>query len=464
MTYTERVVEFIVNSKKESIPKHVIEHAKIFILDTIGCAMGGYSTKPGKQIVALAKKFSGAGEASLFGDGSKVSAPFACWANSSLTNILDMDDVFLGTAHQANCLIPTAFGVGEAQKSSGLEVLHAIILGFEVGSRIGLYAWPSPAKTRTYFPSTWQVFDGVTVAGKLLGLGKKELYHAFGLAGTVSPVPIDMQKFVERPMGFAKNVFGWTTFTGVFWTLMAQKGSEGTAHILDGDAGFWTIMGSDQHDFEKLVQGLGEKYNIMDTKFKPYPLCTWGHTSADAAKKIFEENNIEAKDIESVKVKTLKRAVDFISNPKIKTIYDAQFSLPHAVSMLAIRKKPGPEWMSEGNMFHNPKAKSVAGKVTMEVDTSAEQVFFEENGLAIPSNVEVKTVDGRIYQAEIKYSKGTPNNPFKIEELKDKFKTLASSLFSEKRISEIIETVDSLDELDDITDLTKLLKEEKSKS
>jgi len=245
---------------------------------------------------------------------------------------------------------------------------------------------------------------------------------------------------------------------------MAQKGSEGTAHILDGDAGFWTIMGSDQHDFEKLVQGLGEKYNIMDTKFKPYSLCTWGHTSLDAAKKIFEENNIEAKDIESVKVKTLKRAVDFISNPEIKTIYDAQFSLPHAVSMLALRKKPGPEWMSEGNMFHNPKAKSVAGKVTMEVDTSAEQVFFEENGSAIPSNVEVKTVDGRIYQTEIKYSKGTPNNPFKIEELKDKFKTLASSLFSEKRISEIIETVDSLDELDDITDLTKLLKEEKSKS
>ena len=124
MTYTEKVVDFIVNSKKESIPKDVIEHTKIFVLDTIGCAFGGYCTKPGKQIAALAKEFSGAGEASVLGDGTRVSTPFACWANSSLANVLDMDDVFAGTAHQANCLIPTAFSIGESQKSSGLEVLQ----------------------------------------------------------------------------------------------------------------------------------------------------------------------------------------------------------------------------------------------------------------------------------------------------------------------------------------------------
>jgi 2-methylcitrate dehydratase len=65
MTYTEKVVDFLVNSRKESIPKDVIEHTKIFILDTIGCAIGGYCTKSGKQIAALVREFSGAGEASV---------------------------------------------------------------------------------------------------------------------------------------------------------------------------------------------------------------------------------------------------------------------------------------------------------------------------------------------------------------------------------------------------------------
>jgi 2-methylcitrate dehydratase PrpD len=459
MSYTEQFVDRIVNFKRDTIPKDVIEHTKMFILDTIGCAIGGYATKAGKQIVAQAKEFRGAGEASLIGDGSKISAPFACWANSSLANVLDMDDVFAGTAHQGNCLVPTAFGVGESCNASGSAVLQSIILGFEVGSRIMMYCWPSPSKGRTYFPSTWQVFDAVTVTSLLLGLSKKELYHAFGLAGTVPPLPIDMQKFVERPMGFSKNVFGWTSFTGIFWTLMAQKGGEGTAHIFDGDAGFWTIMGSDFRDFDKLLEGFGEKYNILETKYKPYPLCTWGHTSVDAFKKLFEENSIQSQDIESVNVKTLKRAVDFLSSPKMETIYDAQFSLPHALSMVALGKKPGPEWMSEENMFHNVDAKALAERVTMEIDPSAEQIFSDERGLAIPTFVEVKTKDGRTFKTEEKYSKGTPNNPFTVEELKDKFRTLASSVFEAKRIEEIIDAVESLESLDSISKLVELTRE-----
>ena len=460
MSYTENIIDFIIQSKVESIPKNVIQHTKIFVLDSIGCGIGGYATTYGKQIVSLAKEFKGSGRASLIGDGSKVSGPFAIWANSSLMGILDMYDTFAGTAHQSSSLVPTAFGIGEIQKSSGLDVLHAIVLGFEVGSRIGLYAWPSPEKFDTYFPSTWQVFNAVTVAGKLLNLDQKVLYHAFGLAGTVPPIPIYMPKFVQRPMGFVKNVFGWTTFCGVFWTLLAQKGSEGTPHVLDGDSGFWKIMGSDQHHFEILADGLGEKYYIMETKFKPYPSCAWGHSSLDAIKKIFEENNIFAKDIKSIKIKTLQRTANFLSDTKNQTIYDAEFSLPHAVAMLALRKAIGPEWVTEENILYNLEAKAVAEKIRIEVDPLAEEAFFKENGLAILSNVEVETIEGKTYQGRVKYSKGTYYNPFTEEELKDKFKVLASSVFSKKRINRIIDTVDALDELEDISILTRLLKKE----
>ena len=459
MRYTEKLMDRIVDFNKENIPRKVIASTKLFILDNIGCALGGYPTEAGRQIVAQARDFKGAGEATVIGDGSLVSAPFACWANSSLANVLDMDDVFAGTAHQANCLVPTALGVGQAMKKSGMEVLQAIILGFEVGSRIMMYCWPSPSKARTYFPSTWQVFDAVTVAGTLLGLGPKELYHAYGLAGTVPPLPIDMQKFVERPMGFSKNVFGWTTFTGVFWTQMAEKGVQGTARIFDGDAGFWAIMGSDFHDFDKLLEGLGEKYNILDTKYKPYPLCTWGHSSVDAFEKIVRENEISAEAIGGVKVKTLKRAVDFLASLQMETMYDAQFSLPHAFSMVALGKKPGPEWMSEENIFRNPKARFIAERVKIQVDPTAEQVFNDEKGLAIPTEVEVTTLDGKVYREILRYSKGTPNNPFTEEELRDKFKTLASSVLSPSKLNQVIDAVEGIDKLDDISILMKLLRE-----
>jgi hypothetical protein len=47
-----------------------------------------------------------------------------------------------------------------------------------------------------------------------------------------------------------------------------------------------------------------------------------------------------------------------------------------------------------------------------------------------------------------------------LEELKDKFRTLASSLFREERIEKIIDTVESLEELADVSHLTGLLKQE----
>mgnify|MGYP006277119207 CR=1 FL=1 len=458
MSYTRELVDQIIEFEKAVIPKEVIEQAKLYILDNIGCALGGYATKEGKQIVKQAKQYRGAGESTIIGDGGVVSTPFACWANSSLANLLDMDDVFAGTAHQANCLVPTALGLAEAEKKSGKDVLKAIILGFEVGSRIMMYSWPSPSKSRTYFPSTWQTFNAVTASGVLMGLGKQELYHAYGLAGTAPPIPIDMQKFVERPMGFSKNVFGWTTLSGIFWTQMAKSGAQGAAQIFDGDAGFWAMLGSDFHDFSKLTENLGTKYNLLDTKYKPYPLCTWGHSSVDAFAKIVQQEQLRPEMMDSILVKTLKRAVDFLASPKMDTMYDAQFSLPHALSMVALGKKPGPEWMSYENIFSNAEAKSIAEKVKMEVDEEAEKIFNNEKGLAIPSEVIVTTKDGKIYREDLLYSKGSPKNPFTNDELIDKFKILSSSVLNESKINEVINIVRNLDEMDDISALMRVLR------
>ncbi len=457
MSYTEKLVDLIVEFKKDAVPEDVIEHTKLYVLDNIGCAVGGYATKQGREIVEQAKDLGGGGSSTIFVDGGKISAPFACWANSSLSNVLDMDDVFAGTAHQGNCLIPTAFGLGEMKGASGLDVIHAIILGFEVGSRIMMYSWPSPAMEGQYFPSTWQVFDAVTVTANLLRMERKEIYHAFGLAGTVPPVPIDMSKFVEKPMGFAKNPFGWTTFTGVFWTLMAQKGTEGVPNIFDGDSGFWKIMGSDYRDFDKLLEGFGEKYNITETKYKPYPLCTWGHTSVDTVKKVFSENNIEPDAIQEIKVKTINRATEFLSGIDLESIYDAQFSLPHAIAMMILGKAPGPEWMTEENLFGNEKARELAKKVRIVTDPWAEKIADEEKGVAIPSSVEVTMYDGTMFSDSLKYSKGTTENPFTADELKQKFLGLASSVYSREKVLQILETIENLDKVDKISQLTTLL-------
>lgn len=461
MTYTEKLADLIVETKSENLPPDVVHQAKIIVMDTIGVGIGGYCTDVGKQIVAMARNFPGSPGAALIGDGSKVSEVFATWANSSLSNLMDMDETFSGTAHLGNCVISTAMAVGERVGASGKEVLHALVLGFETGSRIMRYLWPSPMKgVRIYLPSTWQVLAATVTAGKLLELNREEMVHAFGLAGTVPPIPLDMKKFVERPMGFGKNVFGWTTMTGVFWTILAKMGMKGTPNILDGDGGFWFLVGSDQYNYEKLLEGWGQKYNILDTKFKPYPSCTWGHSSIDATKIILEQHLIKPEEIEIINIKTLERSAQFLSDTEIKTIFDAQFSLPYALAMLLLGQKAGPEWLSEENMFHNEKVKEIEKKIKIQVDSDAEKVFAKESGEAMMSTVEIKTNQGNVYREQVKYPKGSPRNPFTPEELTEKFKIVTSSLFSEKKIAQLLKEINRLDEIENISDFTGLLHQE----
>ena len=48
----------------------------------------------------------------------------------------------------------------------------------------------------------------------------------------------------------------------------------------------------------------------------------------DCFDQILHENNVGAGDIQSVHVKTIQRAVDYLSSPQMTSLYDSQFSLP----------------------------------------------------------------------------------------------------------------------------------------
>jgi 2-methylcitrate dehydratase PrpD len=69
----EALVNFIINTKYEDLPAEVAEETKYLIMDTIGIAVGGVTTDPGKMAIALAKRLGGPPEASIIGITGKIS-------------------------------------------------------------------------------------------------------------------------------------------------------------------------------------------------------------------------------------------------------------------------------------------------------------------------------------------------------------------------------------------------------
>ncbi|MCI9341131.1 MAG: MmgE/PrpD family protein, partial [Dorea sp.] len=83
--YTKIIADYLSNLKYEDIPEEVIERAKLVTLHTIGAAISAVKTEAGQNIIDVAKTLGAGGrEATIIGDGTKVSVGNAVLAGGTL--------------------------------------------------------------------------------------------------------------------------------------------------------------------------------------------------------------------------------------------------------------------------------------------------------------------------------------------------------------------------------------------
>ena len=92
MSITENLAEFTVNLQYDQIPSEVIREAKRFIIDSLGCAVGGFTSEPARICRQLAREMSGSPEATIIGLNDRVSCSAAILANETMIRYLDFND------------------------------------------------------------------------------------------------------------------------------------------------------------------------------------------------------------------------------------------------------------------------------------------------------------------------------------------------------------------------------------
>ncbi|WP_292694906.1 MmgE/PrpD family protein [Mesorhizobium sp.] len=93
MDVTTQIIRHILNSSLETIPEKAIERAKLSIVDTIACAIGG-SNDPiahfARQLGALS---GGKPECTVWISGKKLPSSLAVLVNATTARALDFDDL-----------------------------------------------------------------------------------------------------------------------------------------------------------------------------------------------------------------------------------------------------------------------------------------------------------------------------------------------------------------------------------
>jgi 2-methylcitrate dehydratase PrpD len=469
---TKRLVEFSLRTQFKDLPKEVIDKAKLMFLDAVGCALGGYVTDRAKLAIELVEETGGHPQATIFGH-RPTSCDRAAFANGELITALDYDCLGpLKGQHVTPYVTPPCVAMAERTRASGKELLTALVVAHEIGGRFlaSLAAHRVPKEEPPYyeyyprFSHAYTLFGAVAGACKLLGLDAAKTLNAFGIAGASAPVPGGVKwEFIDGPAIMMKfNAWaGWVSQLATVATLLAQKGFTGDTTILDGDLGFWKMVGSPWFKLDLLFGGLGEIWH-KDVEFKWFPVCGLNRAGIEGIQTLLKEQGIKPEEIETLVVKS----DPFIQTPnrmmsEVKSFADMQYSNVNIFAVAAYYgDRPSPAWQTPV-IYNDPKVRALAKKVRIESYPGAETLIADalkmEKPLALNTIVEIEA-RGRTYTVEVSTPKGRPANPLVESEILEKFKMNVSfSKLPGQRVPEIVKTILGLEGLDDVTQLTRLL-------
>src|SRR3954462_348290 len=179
-TLVEQLSQYAAALRYEDLPRAVVDRAKRLIIDTVGCALGGYWSEPARIARDLAATVRSSEPVSVIGNGERTSPDLGTFANGVMIRFLDFNDGYtsIGESGHPSDSIAAVLSTAELRRRSGKDAIAAIVLAYEVFCRVCDEVDLKPLG-----------FDHVTVGGmasaaaaaRLMNLTGKDLANAFNL-------------------------------------------------------------------------------------------------------------------------------------------------------------------------------------------------------------------------------------------------------------------------------------------
>jgi 2-methylcitrate dehydratase PrpD len=129
---------------------------------------------------------------------------------------------------------------------------------------------------------------------------------------------------------------GFAARNGLAAARLAAEGFEGPARPLEGLRGFMSVFGG-ANDVRQLTGGLGERWEMTNVAYKPYPCGVVLHALVDACL----EQRDRIRGSESIVVALNPLAVERTDRPEPRNAIEARLSAHHAVAVAALHGRAG---------------------------------------------------------------------------------------------------------------------------
>jgi 2-methylcitrate dehydratase PrpD len=358
---TERLAEFVADTRTSDLPEAALDAATEALIDTLGVALAGSCEPVADIALAWVEEIGARPQVPLWGRAISTHVAEAAFANGISAHALDFDDTHPSArGHMSTSLIPTALAVGQMNGASGREVLAAYVLGLEVAGAFGRAFGPGHLKRGWHPTATVGALATTAVAARLSGLDALGIARAWGLAGS-------QIGGLARNFGTMAKPFhaGHAARIGVLSAWMVKHGLTAQSALLDGARGILdTYSGGDGESIEAILAALGNPWEILSpgNYFKGWPCCYSGHRTLAMLYSLVDKHGIAADEVSEVSVSFLPGGDTALVSREPKTGLEGKFSIEY---MVAAALLDGPVGMANFTdpMVQRPAAQDFMRKV-----------------------------------------------------------------------------------------------------
>ena len=454
MEITGRIADYVVSTQLEDFPPDGIQAAKGAIMDCLGCALAG-SREPLADILSEFVQANGGGtSASVIGRGFKTSAADAAQVNGAISHALDYDDITRALkGHPTAVLMPPALALAESQGATGLEMLIAYMLGFEVACSIGEAMSPEYYDELGWHPTGPVGALGAAVAAsRILKLDRDQTAMAISLAASQAAG-------LRQNFGTMTKPFhaGAACRTGVTAAQLVAAGFTASLDAIEGRFGFLhAFSGGGGYEADRILENLGKTCYLVESgiEIKKYPCCGSAHLALDATARILDRSPLNAADIEKIDV-----VVDFdpprsLIHDRPQSALEGKFSMQYCLAAAVLDGKVGMDAFTDQQVLR-PEAQDLIPKVTMRrlTDFQGQPSWVEAY-----NQVAVHLKDGTVLTERVDRINEGALRGVTMDEIIDKFRDCASTALTADDIEELVTGLSELEQLPDVRRVADLLR------
>ena len=431
-----------------ALPAEAAEHAKHHLLDTLAAMVSGSQLLPGQAALRYVRSHAGKGAATIAGCAVTAAPVEAALANGVMAHADETDDSHNASRSHPGCaIVPAALAAGEEFGIDGARFLRAVALGYDVGTRVvmamGGFALSYESSISTH--SVTGTFGAAAAAACAAALDAQGMRWLLDYTAQQSSGIIAWRRdtdHIEKAFVFG----GMPARNGVTSALVVHAGWNGLDDIFTGPDNFFQAY-APKSQRARLVEKLGEQYEITRTDIKKWTVGSPIQGPLDAIEAIRGKRPFEAADVQRVTVRLAPAVAAVVDNRDIPDI-----CLQHMIAVMLLDKTVSFHAAHDKARMQDTQALAQREKVNLVAD--AELAKLLPVRVAV---VEIEFIDGSRMSERVDAVRGTPRNPMSRSEVMEKARDLMAPVLGSEKAQRLIATVHAIENVADVRSLRPLL-------